>query len=79
MQKTKRDLLYAVADKIGGEQAEKLRTMLKQKSVFDGILDRPMTEEEFSAQLEQMAHGLPKAFARIDGPAWMKSEEWGLN
>ena len=51
MPKTKRDLLCAVAAKIGGETGESLRARLQQKTIVDDILDRPMSDEDYEAQL----------------------------
>jgi hypothetical protein len=79
MPKTKRDLLYAVAAKIGGETGEKLLARLQKKTIIDDILDRPMSDEDFQAQLQKMENGLPSALAKIQGVEWMKSDEWGLN
>lgn len=79
MPNTKRDLLYAVAAKIGGETGEKLLARLQKKSIIDDILDRPMSDEDYQAQLQKMGNGLPSALAKIQGVEWMKSDEWGLN
>ena len=79
MPKTKRDLLYAVADKIGGETGEKMRARLQTKTIIDDILDRSMSDEDLDAQLRKMECGLPSAFAKLQGVEWMKSDEWGLN
>jgi hypothetical protein len=77
--KTKRDLLRAVADKIGGEAGEKIRARLQKKTIIDDILDRPMSDKDFDAQLLKMERGLPSALAKLQGIEWMKSDEWGLN
>jgi hypothetical protein len=79
MPKTKRDLLHALADKIGGDQGERLRALLQRKTMMDDILDRPLSEEEFAAQLQKLQQGIPQALERIQGEDWMKSGEWGNN
>jgi hypothetical protein len=79
MPKTKRDLLYAVATAIGGEAGESLLARLQQKSIFDDLLDRPMSDEDYEAQLEKMKTGLPRELEIIRSEQWMKSKEWGLN
>ncbi len=79
MQKTKRKLLYAIADKIGGVSAEKIRTALAAKTPIDDILDRPISEEEFASQLKDAEKIWPKALARLQSQEWAKSSDWGLN
>lgn len=79
MPKTKRDLLHAVAAKIGGETGGKLLARLQQKTIIDDILDRPMSDEDYEAQLSKMETGLPNALAILQSEQWMKSKEWGLN
>ena len=79
MQKTKRVLLYAVAEKIGGVSAESIRTVLAAKSPIDDILGRLISEEEFASQLKSAEQVWPKALARIQGMEWAKSDEWGQN
>ena len=54
MSKSKRDLLYALADKIGGDHANRLRTSLKRKAPFDDALDRPLSDREFAVQLASL-------------------------
>jgi len=50
MQKTNRELLSAVAEKIGGVSAEKIRTVFATKTSIHDILDRPINDEEFASQ-----------------------------
>ncbi|HEX7631317.1 MAG TPA: hypothetical protein VF388_04220 [Lacunisphaera sp.] len=79
MQKTKRALLHAIAEKVGGVSAEKIRTALATKTPIDDILDRPISEEEFASQLEDAERIWPKALARLQSQEWARSNEWGLN
>ena len=63
MPKTKKDLIIALADKVGGERGQRMReafgsTMLKDLKAWDEVL----SDEEFATQLktlEQMAGGAP--------------------
>ena len=79
MQKTKRELLYAIAEKVGGVSAEKIRAALAAKTLIDDILDRPISEEEFASQLSNAEKVWPKALARIQSQQWPKSGDWGAN
>ncbi len=79
MQKTKRELLYAIADKVGGASAEKIRSALAMKSPIDDMLDRPISEEEFALQLKDAERIWPKAIARLQSQEWAKSGDWGMN
>jgi flagellar motility protein MotE (MotC chaperone) len=78
MPKTKRELLHQLADKLGGEQAERMRAALKKKSPFDDLLDRPMSDEEFASQLQKAEHDLPKVLAKMKSADWGKPGTWGL-
>jgi hypothetical protein len=78
MPKTKRDLLHAVADKIGGEHGERMRTALKRKTPFDDILDRTMSREAFVSEMKRLESDLPKAFAKMKTMDWEKPGTWGL-
>jgi hypothetical protein len=79
MPKTTKDLLLALADKIGGEEAERVRAAIQNKKLTGAVVDRPISDVEFEAQLSKMAQNLPKLLAKMKGPEWMKSAEWGLN
>jgi hypothetical protein len=78
MPKTKRDLLHALADRIGGAHGERLRAALAKKNLLDDIIDRPMSDEEFTSQLEKLARELPAAFAKMKDVEWEKPGTWGL-
>ena len=72
MQKTKRDLLYELADKIGGEYGEGMRAWLQKKAPFDDILDRPMSDEELARQMK-MLEDVPQTLAKLKK---MKKTDW---
>jgi hypothetical protein len=78
MPKTRRELLLALADRIGGAQGERLRAALAKKDLLDDIIDRPMSDEEFTAQLEMLARNLPATFAKMKDVEWEKPGTWGL-
>jgi hypothetical protein len=77
MPKTKRDLLYAVADKIVGERGERMRSALKKKTPFDDIIDRPMSDEAFDAEKKKLESELPQAFEKMNKVDWEKPGTWG--
>lgn len=65
MPKTRRDLLYAIADKIGGERGKRMREAVR-KTRFPELLDRPMTDEEFATQLRNAERDLPQVLASLE-------------
>lgn len=77
MPKTKRDLLYAIADSIGCTRAERLRELLGAKTRIDDLLDRPLSEAEFAAQLKQATTEWPKVIEQIEAMG-EKPKSWGL-
>jgi len=77
MSKTKRDLLYATADKIGSERGARMRSALQKKTSFDDIIDRPRNDEAFDAELKKLEPDLPKAFEKMDKVDWEKLGTWG--
>jgi hypothetical protein len=80
MPKTKKDVLLALADKIGGERAERIRAsfetpLLKGLKAWNEIL----SEEEFESQLKKTEIGLKKA-ALLNRPECPGDPaSWGLN
>lgn len=64
MAKTTRELIHMLADRIGNENGERLRSALNKKAPFDDLLDRPMTDEEFTAQWQKMAAAVPRPASR---------------
>ena len=80
MPKTKKDVILALADKIGGERAERIRAafetpLLKDLKAWNEIL----SEEEFESQLKKTEIGLKKA-ALLNQRDWPGDPaSWGLN
>jgi hypothetical protein len=68
--KTRRDLLYAIADKIGGERGKRMRELVRH-SDFPAMLDRPLPADEYARQLENAERDLPMILANLEklGPA----------
>lgn len=77
MAKTKRDLLLAIAARIGGERGKRMHDAVKN-SAFPELLERSMTEEEFTAQLRCAEQDLPAMLASFEelGPEFPGS--WGF-
>jgi hypothetical protein len=77
MAKTRRDLLYAIADKIGGERGKRMRELIKH-SAFRDLLDRPLTDEDFADQLNNAERDLPAVLSNLE---WLGPEQpgtWGF-
>jgi hypothetical protein len=76
MAKTKRDLLCAIADHIGGERGRRMRDAARNLP-FPELLDRPMSDEEFARQLEIAQRDLPRALQSFEalGPEF---RSWGF-
>jgi hypothetical protein len=62
MPKTRRDLLLAIADKVGGERGKRMREALERCECL-ALMDRPITDEEFARQLEKAERDLPRILA----------------
>jgi hypothetical protein len=76
--KTKKDLLYALANRIGGEDGARLHEQLKVKTPFDDVLNRTMSDEDFATELKKLENDLPKAFVRALRVAIEQPGSWGL-
>jgi hypothetical protein len=76
MSKTRRDLLNAIADRIGGERGRRMRDAVKH-SAFADLLDRPMTDEQYETQLANAEHDLPRVLKNLEelGP---ELRSWGF-
>jgi hypothetical protein len=74
--KTRRDLLLAIAERIGGERGRRMRDAVRN-SAFAHLLDRPLTEEEFTTQLANAERDLPAALETFEdlGP---EVHSWGF-
>lgn len=78
MPKTKRDLIHALADRIGGEDGDRMRAALQKQSPFDDIIDRPIAEEDFASLLEEMDRNWKAARAKMKKVDWERPGSWGL-
>ena len=58
-------MLLVVADKLGGERADRLRAALKKGLPFDDVLSRAISDEEFSSLLTKMERDLPNALSQV--------------
>ena len=65
MAKTRRDLLYAIAERLGGERGRRMRDAIKH-SAFADLLDRTMTDEEYATQLANAETDLPRVLANLE-------------
>ena len=77
MAKTRRQLLYAIADKIGGERGKRMRELVKH-SQFHALLDRTLTDEEFAAQLENAERDLPSVLESFERLGPEAPGTWGF-
>lgn len=80
MPKTKKDLMYALADRIGGEQGQKLREGLA-KPLFQDLrsLEQTYTDAEFATELDKLERDLPQALAKLKQAKLDKPATWGLS
>jgi hypothetical protein len=80
MPKTKKDVLLALADKIGGERAERIRAFFETPLLKDlKVWNEMLSDEEFESQLKKTEIGLKKA-ASLNKRDWPgDSASWGLN
>ena len=76
MPKTAKDLIYALADKVGGKKGQRMRAAL-EKPPLKGLKawDEIMTDEEFSSQFGKMGNALiAKRKSRLESPGtWGQS------
>lgn len=77
MPHTKRELLQRLAETVGGPEAERLRAVLARPSPIDDLLDRPMSDEAWTAEWTRLERDLPKALATIRSRAGEKPGTWG--
>ena len=75
MPKTKRDVLNTIAAKITGEGGARLREQLKKKTAIDDMLDRPISDEEFAAELQKLETMIAALVAK---KAFDEPGSWGL-
>jgi hypothetical protein len=77
MPRTRRDLLYAIADRIGGERGRRMREAVRN-SAFGDLLDRPMTEADFVQQLQNAERDLPTVLASFEQLGPEHPGSWGF-
>ena len=75
--KTRRDLLYAIADKIGGERGRRMRELIRHCAYRD-LLNRPLTEEAFIEQLKNADRDLPGILANLERLGPEPPGTWGF-
>ena len=56
MQKTERNLLCAIAEKVGGLRGKRMKEKLGKPlpAPFDHLVDNPLTDETFAVQLKNI-------------------------
>ena len=80
MPKTKRDLIFTLADRIGGERGRRMKAafetpLLKDLKAWDEIVN----DEEFESQLKRLGQNVGKA-VDLKELGWPDSpESWGFN
>jgi hypothetical protein len=77
MPKTRRDLLLAIADKVGGERARRMREAVRQAK-YDPLLERPISDAEFASRLEQAEKDLPTALESFENLGPEDPGSWGF-
>ncbi len=77
MPKTKRDLLCAIASRIGGERGKRMLDAVRNLP-FPELLDRPISDADYARQLEIAERDLPKVLASLEalGP---ELRSWGFD
>jgi hypothetical protein len=78
MPKTKRDLIYALAEKVGGDQGQRMREVI-ESSLFKDLkqLDIPLSDEEYTGESKKMEN-FPEFLARLKQMRSEKPGSWGL-
>jgi hypothetical protein len=74
MPRTRRALYFAIAERTGGVRGERLRAALACASPTDPLLEQPVSDERFEAEmkkLEQMPKSKRPGFA-------LPKDSWGL-
>lgn len=77
MPKTRRQLLYAIADKVGGERGKRMRELVRHCE-FRALLDRAVSDEEFADHLDNAERDLPKVMADLESLGPEKPGTWGF-
>lgn len=77
MAKTRRQLLHAIADKVGGERGRRMRELIRLSPRWD-LLDRELTDEEFTDQLAAAERDLPAVLANLEELGTERPGTWGF-
>ncbi|HVU32101.1 MAG TPA: hypothetical protein VHE61_01615 [Opitutaceae bacterium] len=77
MPKTRKDLLLAIADRIGGERGRRMREAVQHSGCLD-LMDRELSDEEFAAQLENAERDLPKLLGMLENMGPEQPGSWGF-
>lgn len=77
MPKTRRQLLQAIAEKIGGERGRRMRELIRLSPRRD-LLDRELTDEEFAEQLATAERDLPGVLANLEQLGSERQGTWGF-
>ncbi|QYM80432.1 hypothetical protein K0B96_07450 [Horticoccus luteus] len=79
MSKTRRQLLLAVADAIGGRRGAGMRAALDSQLLHDlEVWDELLSEAEFELQVAQLARRLSTDDPGLGRRAFEPPETWGL-
>lgn len=81
MPKTKKDLILAYADKIGGSHGAKIRAVLESPALTNlKAWNEIMSEEEFGLQLNKLERGMI-TFTDLAKKGWPGAPDaiWGAN
>ncbi|PTX91062.1 hypothetical protein [Opitutus sp. ER46] len=65
MAKTRRDLLLAIAKKVGGERGRRMRQAIREAET-SGMMDRLISDAEYARQLENAERDLPGVLAKLE-------------
>jgi len=79
MARTKRDLIHALADKIGGPRGERMRAVLAKPAFADlDAWDEELSEEMFASQLAAMSAAMRETKTSGHANDGSRSASWGL-
>jgi hypothetical protein len=79
MARTKRDLIHALADKIGGPRGERMRAVLAKPAFADlDAWDEELSEETFASQLAAMSTAMRETKASGHASDGGRPGSWGL-
>ena len=75
--KTKRELMYAIAEKVGGARGKRIRETLGRRYPSTICLEKPLSDEEFATQLKRAEVGI-RRFGRFSSYLYgsMRLNRW---